>query len=207
MNPLTDIDLDVLNETTAVTVGVDVPVAFKALVLLVAGVVTMLGIRMIVEADDYAGVLKGWLQTLSTLVLGVGIFGFVSILVPISESEPFWGWAGEPVIEQRPTSAASAELTEATSAIQAAITATYAVEIVESDTYCGGAPVDFVNGALANNSGSSAKIRLLTRQGVTGCYGAMYDQSSDEVRLTIDASQSNLPTPEQIALNSSRRAH
>lgn len=121
------------------------------------------------------------------------------------------------VTEPRPTAAAVGAATKAETQIADAIESDYDVEILgEKPCRRSGALDDalwndsaetteqkwsahFIKGAFSGDPSRAGQIRVLTPEGVTGCYGVTYDPNTDTAHLYVDAENTDLPVPVQIA--------
>src|SRR5699024_10491283 len=110
-----------------------------------------------------------------------------------------------PDVDMAPTEAAQAELTAAEEQIRTAVEASYDVEVLENNSCTSWSSeltheerAEFVEAALSDSPSADARLRLLTGDGVVGCYTVMYDQETQTARLVVDAEDTELTMPREL---------
>lgn len=167
-------------------------VSLAALMMLIASVYTL-------KTKRSKGVL---------VATGLALVSVVALVVVLNTL------AGNEIVKTSPTTQASAELTRAENEIDKAIVEGYDVEVVEdnscwntsgfSSTSSAGEEhiherrIKFVESALSGNLDDAAGVRLLTGDGVIGCYSVLYDNGTGEARLIVDAKDAELPPPSKL---------
>lgn len=142
------------------------------------------------------------------IVTGLALVSVFSLGILLNNLE------GNEIVKVSPTEQASAELDRAESKINKAIVEEYNVEVIE-DNSCW--PTDgfalssnakkkqahemrvkFVELAASKNPDSAPGVRLLTGDGVVGCYSVLYDNKTGEAKLIVDAENTELPSPAKL---------
>lgn len=118
------------------------------------------------------------------------------------------------VTEEAPTEAAMEESAKAEDTIKNAVLDDYEVEVVDSNTCWTSyslwsddenSPEEdhelrarFAKQAVSQNPDAAPGIRLLTDEGVVGCYRVLYDNETGDTRLIVDSEDVDLPVPKTI---------